>query len=260
MGYFKNVCSLIVKEGDNEMTNAQKFLELFNHLDDLLREYYNDFDRSRSLIARYAGQLEKSNNKIMQERGRLLNEIRVFRNSLIHEFDMNRDGLFEVSEKAIETLRREIEYLDKPSRASDIMTKTQNIISLNRHSLIGEAIRVMVEKGFLHLPILEDGHLIGVFSPNALFLYLAEEKHTEGRVIDLKMDDLMDYVPINKHISEFYEFASRKDITSDINDMFASYSKIGKRLALVFVTENGEEDEYILGLISASDLLKNGNS
>ena len=141
------------------MTNAQKFLELFNRLDDLLRKYYNDYDRSRSLIARYAGQLEKSNNKVLQERGRLLNEIRVFRNSLIHEFDMNRDGLFEVSEKALEALRREVETLDKPLRASDFMTKMKDVVSLNLHSLIGEAIKVMVEKGFAASPggVVPDG-------------------------------------------------------------------------------------------------------
>ena len=238
------------------MTNAQKFLELFNRLDDLLRKYYNDYDRSRSLIARYAGQLEKSNNKTLQERGRLLNEIRVFRNSLIHEFDMNRDGLFEVSNKALEALRREVEMLDKPLRANDFMTKIKDVVYLNLHSQIGEAIKVMVEKGFLHLPVLEGGHLVGVFSPNVLFRYLAEEEHISGRIIDLKMDDLMNYIPIKEHISEFYAFTSRKAISSDVNDMFASYSKIGKRLALVFVTENGKEDEFILGLISPSDMLR----
>lgn len=196
----------------------------------------------------------KSSNYKMYERGRLLNEIREIRNALVHDFDMNKDNLLDISDKTISILEKEIIYLTNPKRAKDIYTPFDKLCYAKYNDKIEDIIKIMLEKGFLQFPIMDDyKHLIGVISPNTLLLYISKSKSniTKENVFDLK-----EYIPLDKHISEHYMFVNENALVSNIGGLFDKLYESRKRLAMVFVTKDGKSDQPLLGVITPYDILK----
>lgn len=232
---------------------AQEYLKLYNNLDSILQKRYNDYDRTHSQIMRYANELSKSPYSEVSERGRKLNLIRQIRNLMIHDLDMNKDGLIKISQSLIDSLKFEIEILSKPKTVESICTNISKIISAHFEEKVGDLLLKMVEAGYMQLPILNnDGTLFGVLSPNAVLYYLSEH---EDITYPAKLADLKDYLPINNHICEYYAFIGKDNPIEKASELFQSFYKKGKKLAMVFVTENGDADEEILGIITAFDVV-----
>lgn len=59
---------------------------------------------------------------------------------------------------------------------------------------------------YTHMPVIEDGNLIGVFSENTIFSYIASlvEK-------DAPVREFSNSIPLNKHESEYFEFVYKDD-------------------------------------------------
>ncbi len=71
---------------------------------------------------------------------------------------------------------------------------------------------------------------------------------------EAKIRDFSEFIPIDKHESESFEFVSRETTVIDIEEMFAKELRQEKRLAVVFITDNGDPNEKILGLVTAWDV------
>lgn len=239
-------------------SKCDEFLELYNDIDQLLQDKYRDYDRNRSMIMRYCEELQASSNAKIYERGRILNSLRQFRNALIHDYDMNRDGLFAITDKAIAFLKEELINLRNPRRAIDIGTKYETLLYGTLDTLIYPLLYKMLMKGFMQMPIVDSkGVLIGVFSPNTLLRYASE--HQNEIKNDSKISQVKEYIYIEKHISEYYEFIKRDEILPNIVNMFDTYTKRGKKLVMIFVTQNGRSDEPIQAIITPYDVVNADN-
>ena len=71
---------------------------------------------------------------------------------------------------------------------------------------------------------------------------------------DAKIREFSEFIPIDKHESESFVFVHKDTLVIDIEEMFANELKEGKRLAVVFITKNGDPNETILGLLTAWDV------
>lgn len=235
------------------MDNNDLFIKLYNQLDNLLVRYYKMRDRNTSLIMRYSTDLMRSAYKQTYDRGRKLNLTRVIRNMMIHDLDMNVDKLVEITPDLIEFLEKEISLLSHPQTAFDIATKTNALFSVSPMDLIHDKISIMLKRGNLQVPVLDEKlKVVGVFSPNTLLLYLSEHP---GYKKDLHIAQLIDYVSLSKHVSEYYEFVEKSLPSEKVADLFDQYYKKGKKLVMVFVTEHGKENESLLGLITPYDVV-----
>jgi len=138
------------------MDRNDNFIKLYNQLDNLLVSYYKMRDRNTSLIMRYAIDLQRSAYKQTYERGRKLNLIRVIRNMMIHDLDMNADKLVEITPDLIEFLQKEISLLSHPQTALDIATKTNALFSVSPMDLIQEKLAIMIKRGNMQVPVLDE--------------------------------------------------------------------------------------------------------
>jgi predicted transcriptional regulator len=236
------------------MDKEDEFLALYNQIDSLLQQRYGDYDRNKSMIMRYCQELQHSSYSEIYDRGRLLNLIRELRNSLIHDFDMNKDGLIVISDKTINFLKSEVNNLSHPVDTYSISTKVTSEMFPNEDAHINIILKNMAAKGYMQMPIInDDGSLQGVFSPNALLRYFADNRHPLDP--DTSIRELRDYIPINKHISEHYEFVSRTEPAQNVSKIFDQYARNGKKLVMVFITEHGKENEKIIGIITPYDIV-----
>lgn len=235
--------------------NVSQFIKAYNDLDEALRKYYKDNSRNYSYISRYANQLRDSNDNDLSARGEKLDMIRVLRNNLVHELDMNSNELIIINDETINFLNQEIELFQNPLLAKDICVKKDKIVFASLDQDLYTLFSKMFAFGFTQLPVLkEDGSLYGVFSPNCLYNYMVKNKGDISQ--NIKLYELQHFLPLENHLSEKYIFVSEYVEVKDIIDIFDDYYRKGKKLQMAFVTKGGRKDGELIGIIVSNDLIK----
>lgn len=230
-----------------------EFLELYNKLDNLCQKYYRVESRTESSIMRHINNLRRSKYYKDNDRAEDLDAIRNLRNSLVHESLIDGKHLFNVEDVVINILKKEILILEDPKKAIDVMMLFNNVYKASLDDLTINILNTMQEKGYSHVPILgPDNNLYGVFSENVIASRLNKELKIDISNNE-KIYEYFDYLPIDKHINERYLFVSKNTLVEDIIKYFENSKKdFGKKLAMVFVTENGKQNEKLLGIILPS--------
>lgn len=238
------------------MTNHEKFLGLYNDLDNILRKRYSNNDRTSSMFVKFVSDLNHTNIPAYTQAAKKLNMIRVIRNNLIHDLDMNKDNFIEITDETINFLEELIKILEHPKTAKDIAKPIESAYTIKSYAPMNvtDLIRKMREKGFSQVPLLDDNMILkGVFSPNVLFEYISNNPNAE--VSKLMLKDIKDYCAISRHFSETYLFISERLDEENIDDLFMTNINGNKKPAMIFVTKNGQQNEKIEGIIVLKDLL-----
>lgn len=231
---------------------AQIFLERYNTLDELLRRRY-DGAEGFSYVARYANELLRSPSYSVSNRGKRLDSLREIRNFLVHDLDMNVEGLLNLDDEALKAIQFEIDALVRPRTVYQAMTPVASLTRAELDDNVPDLFAKMAERGHMQLPVFQGkNRLLGVLSPNALLVYLGKSKAMRA---DLKLRDMQEVLPLPAHICEHYAFLPRNATKKDVAALYDSYYDRGKKLAMVFVTESGKEDEAILGILTSYDIV-----
>ncbi len=227
---------------------ADMFLNLYRELEDVLEKRYADKKRRySSLVFEFLNDDESIN---FREKLDLCREVR---NLLSHTAYVDGESVVQPSTVLNEYLTEIIAYLKSPNLAIDKATKADRMVfsKLNQKAL--KVMENMVRLGYSHIPVIDSGEFIGVFSHGVVFRYILENPNapiTENT----KIRDLIDLLHVNK-ISENYEFCSRKLTVIEARKKFDTIKSKDKRLKVIFITENGKISERILGIVSPWDVM-----
>lgn len=232
------------------MNNNDLFLDLYNKLDSLLRTYYNDNNLDNSMINRRINELKKSNRNENRLRGIKLNDIRNVRNILAHSMKNNGNDLFEVNNDLIDFLDGEIKAISNNKRAYEIMTPFDSIYYCELSSDIKETLINMRHLGHSTIPVLKDKKVIGIFNNDVIINALIDSNFKTSLSM-LKLNISLDSIS-----AFYYDFISKNEPLANIEEMF-EVKKDNKKLSLLFVTENGNQNERLLGIITLYDVLNN---
>lgn len=182
-----------------------------------------------------------------------LDYCREVRNLLSHLPKVNSQYAVEPSDEMIVLLEQTIERVKNPKRAKHICIPKSKVSFRTMDDKVLPAMIEMKEKVFTHIPILENDHVVGVFSENTLLSYLIDEEIV-GIDANVIFSDLEKYLPPEKHQSESFRFVSQNTLVSDIEELFTDALKKSDRIGLVFVTNSGKNTEKLMGIISAWDV------
>lgn len=140
-----------------------------------------------------------------------------------------------------------------PKRALDLAIKRQFIYTTTLGANAIEVMQTMNEKTYTHVPVMEGEKMIGVFSENTVLTHFV---HHKDLIIlkDTKIEEFKEFIGLDKHPSEYFEFVSRDTLLVDIEALFQKRLKERKRIAVVFITQNGNANEKLLGMITAWDI------
>jgi CBS domain-containing protein len=224
-----------------DISNSEKFLAIYNELDAYMRKELNveSWVSHKELIRRLT---DKGNSVIKYNADDLISYAEL-RNAIVHNPYKNQLEPIAEPHDIILTkygnLRNQI--LNPPLALSTLAIKEKDIYKV---SLEDNAIAVMEEmskKSFTHVPVIEDSKLIGVFSENTIFSYIISNKNV---LIDdeFRIGDFIQFVPINNHCSECFLFKPRTVSVLEIEEVFKKDLIGNKRIAAVFITENGREN------------------
>lgn len=228
-----------------------EFLNLYNHLESVLREEYPQIPRGVRPI-KWATQNDRRRFGAMREE---LDYCREVRNLVQHNEKV--DGSYAVipSDAMLETLRRTLEKVENPPRAFDVCVKTQNVYSARITDLVRPAMKKMVEGSFTHIPILEEGRVIGAFSENTLLSYMMRD---EIAIIeeDCTFEAFSSLIPLAAHESETFAFVGREERATSVAVLFENSMRNQERLGMVFITATGDPNQKLLGILTVWDMAR----
>lgn len=235
---------------NSENSNADEFLDLYRQLEETLTARYAQSKRKYSSpIVQFTS--EESGKEWREE----LNMCRDIRNLLSHHADYEGASIVEPSDAVLTTLREILHEVEHPLTAETIMTPFCDMLVATENCTLDSILSQMDGSGYSHVPIIGDrGVMLGVFSVSTVYTYL---RATDGDVSSRSvLRDFNEFLPIDRHSTESFSFVQRNTTYFDVRRKFGTRAPHSKRLAVIFVTDNGRQNESLRGMITPWDALR----
>ncbi len=181
-----------------------------------------------------------------------LDYIRDVRNLLSHRPKIADSYMVEPSEAMVQLLKDVIARVETPAVAANIMVRIHEVFCCGKEDAVLPAVRTMYEKGISHIPIMEEGRVVGVFSDSTFIRCTVSGEYA--------VDENTVFGEIEKELSfESYEpetflFTGKETAINELSDIFEEASRAGRKVGMIFVTEHGRDSEKLLGIITAWDV------
>ena len=232
------------------MNNADIFLDKYKQLEEVVKSTYklNGKDNQDS-VARY---LENQNRfKAFKDEIEYCREVR---NLLAHKKKINNDFAVVPSERMIEFIDTLIEKVRSRTKCLSIAIDLQHVFWQDLNGNVKDAMKMMQQKLYTHVPILENGVVVGVFDENSVFNYLADE---EIVCFDdnLTFEDIKSFLSLADREMEEFVFIGRNCYVDELEEKIEQAFHRGKRIGLAFITENGKATQRIQGIITPWDII-----
>lgn len=237
---------------------SKEFIGIFNELDSYLRKISGMGQTVSHMFV--VDRLSETNKIIRNHRDELKLYARL-RNAIVHNpFGSKIEVIAEPHPEVVKKYKTLQNQIMNPPQALVLAIPPKKIYSTTMDASAREVMRVMAQKIFTYVPVLDDArHIIGIFSENTVFLYLTRNEICAADD-DTRIAEFGEYLPLNQHASEYFEFVSKEATIDDVRDLFEKGLVERKRLAAVFITSNGRKNEEILGMITAWDIAGNVES
>lgn len=234
-----------------EVNSASKFLSIYNEIDHYMRKVLNapNYTDHGTLLRQMS---EK--NRLFESYYKDLKLFAELRNLLVHNpYPDSANPLIIPHDYIIKRYDDIRSAVLRPKKAIDIAVKGSQIYRTSLDANVIEVMRTMNDKTYTHVPVVVGEKMIGVFSENTILTYLVQNRDT---IIlkDTKIAEFKEFIGLDRHPSEYFEFASRNTLLIEVEALFQKRLKERKRIAVVYITEHGESDEKLLGMITAWDV------
>lgn len=236
-----------------ERTNSDNFLIIYNELDKYMRDYLKEgTETPHSHLIRKMSE----KNKVFRRNKDLLYTYANLRNAIVHNPDKrDSDPIAEPHDNTIKKYNQIKEFVMNPPKALEtVAIPFQDIYTTTLTSRALDLMGIMERRLYSHIPVIDNGKMVGIFSENTVFSYITKNKDSLILEADL-VSKFEDFIGVERNESEYYAFVKKDALLVDIEEMFQHGIKNNKRLAVAFITENGKQNEKLLGLITVWDLV-----
>lgn len=241
----------------SEQNTAGEFIAIFNEVDSSLRKISG---MGETVSHMFVIDRLSDNNKFIRNHKEELKLYARLRNAIVHNpFGTEINVIAEPHPKIVAKYAALRDGIVNPPAALKYAIPPKKIYSTKIDANAREVMQVMADKAFTYVPVLdEQGGVKGIFSENTVFLYLARNQIC---AVDDKTSiaEFAEYLPLNQHVSEYFEFVPKEANIDDVRDLFERGLVERKRLAAVFITSNGRANEPILGMLTAWDIAGHNN-
>ncbi len=230
-------------------SQTEKFLQLYKMLEfEGRRIYFPDSKENEAIIGRLftVPQLKRFKDD--------LDYCRVVRNFLTHNPKVG--GVYPIipSGEMIKLLENCLKVISNPPKAIDSAIPIERIYTACLNSKLSEVVKVMNSFTYTHIPIIDDGRLIGVFSENTVFTYMCYENVITINE-DTEIRQFQKYLPLDEHLNEYFAFLPETAYLYEVQELFKYIPARKKLLTVIYITKTGKRDEPIIAMITPWDLL-----
>ena len=232
---------------------SEQFLNLYRKMEVLLEKRYSGKKvSSGSVVMEYLHDPDSAPCRAD------LDMCREIRNLLSHNTDEDGQPVIEPSQAVLELLGDIVEYVQRPRLAMDYGTPGEKIMFAHPNDSALDVIRHMMRMGYSHVPVRDKTGLVGVFSPGALMSFVGE-KGFESLRDDLRVGDLKKALSVENERNDKYLFFDRSVTLTTVRMAFEKRQERNRRLAVVFITEDGGQHSQVLAMLTPWDALKDRN-
>lgn len=234
------------------MSNAEQFIAIYNEIDDYMRIQLREKDTVSH--TRLIGTMASKGYYVFRNYGKDLEQYAKLRNAIVHNPNSKQYNPIAEPHEIVVLKYQEIfdKVLNPPLALEKLAIKRESIYTTTLHTNTLDVMKTMNSKTYTHVPVIVDEKLVGVFSENTLFSYIADKEVVF--IDELTINDFIDYLPIHDHVSEIFVFVPRTITVYEIEDIFRREFKDNKKISAIFITEKGREDEKLLGIITPWDI------
>lgn len=231
-------------------TKVHTFLDMYKQLEDELEDKYRHARRKCSSVV-FEFTKDPESAPIRDK----LNVCRELRNLLTHNANLGGIPVAEPSLPLMDAMQEILDFVRKPPLALEFATRGEQVMKASTHQKVLRVMDVMDKNGFSHIPVMNNGTFLGVFSSGVIMRYLLRS-HARGITPETTIGDLRDYIAVEKH-AENYEFVSKDTSYLTVRDMFEKVKGRNQRVSVIFITEHGRQDQKLLGMLTPWDVLGN---
>jgi len=170
-----------------------------------------------------------------------LNAIREIRNFLAHQPKYENQPLIVPTKSAIKIVENLMAKLSGPSTVYSICIKPSGILCAKIDDQVVPVVKLMNEKQYDIVPIMEKSKVIGVLADSAKFIKDVD--------IDTTFFQLKQHIDLQEHIGRTVLFVGKNDTIESAKLRIAECFKNGYRIDALFVTETGKQTEGLVGLL-----------
>ena len=233
----------------DKIDRADEFLDKYRQLEEALRNKYGGDEKNYgSPIVRF---LSEKESKPYRDR---LNVCREIRNFLTHHAEFDGERVIQPSNSLIRFLDEVTALVKSPPSALKFATLYEDILKTSLSQKAQTVMKKMQRQGFSHVPVMEGGECIGVFSVSTIFSYSLEHGLATVRD-DMVIAEFAEMLNFDKHSAERFRFVGRDASIYEVRNEFERKSRTSKRLAAVFITDNGSSRGRILGMLTPWDVI-----
>jgi hypothetical protein len=124
--------------------------------------------------------------------------------------------------------------------------------------MVLDVIRHMTRMGYSHVPVRDKTGLVGVLSAGALMSFVGD-KCFEGLQDSLRVGDLKKALSVDNERTDKYLFYAPTVTLTAVRLAFEKPQERNRRLAVVFITEDGGQHSQVLAMLTPWDALKDKN-
>ncbi len=172
------------------------------------------------------------------------------RNVLVHE---RRNGkvLAQPTDETVADIKKIAQALNNPPRVIPLFDR--EVVSLEKHAPIGAAVSIMRKLSLSQIPITSGSEIVGLLTAETVARWLAAELSEE--IVSLTETAIEAVLPHAESDDQHKVLAPRASLY-DALQLFEDYSKSGKNLHAILVTNNGKQVMPILGIMTTFDIPK----
>ena len=233
------------------MSKEQKFLDLFKRLEKHLRIEYNQNHYSYAGFMSTLYKIKKSRkNHFINNRYNfdIIQQASQIRNIISH----NRNVLIP-SDSFVDNFEKIVNKICDPLKIENIMIKFSKLKTVTSNSKIEDAIQLLKEHGYNTIPVVDNSTLIGIFTEKSCYDYLSISKNTQINK-NMKIEEILEAIDLNSDPRKYFEFVSRNASIHDAYELYNSDRSHKRELLLLLVTENGNKEEKLLGIVALRDV------
>ncbi len=234
------------------MANAEKFISLYKVLEDILEEKCRE--EGRSTVSAVYQYISAAGNPRFRDK---LDLCRQVRNLITHSADIGGHPPVDPSDELLGTLEEIVAYFQKPPLALNRATTIDRLMVATPRDRVVWLMQRMARNGYSHVPVMENDRMTGVFSASTPFAMAMDESRL---AVDdqTRLDEVREALRPESHRMEQFSFIDPQTTCDEARQLFVRTSPRERRMAALFVTENGQPNGKLLGMLTPWDLMEEG--
>lgn len=179
-----------------------------------------------------------------------LKEYSELRNAIVH--DRSGGEIIAVpTDDVVNKIERIAALLIEPPKVSPLFLK--EVLTLSIDYPVARAIREFSRMSYTQAPVLDGQKMVGLLTSNMIVKWMGICLIDDNQDIDLNVTTVLDVINRAGHEND-YEIVSVNHSLFSIPDLFYQWQQKGYKLEAVLITQHGQTDEKLLGIITNRDL------